>query len=210
MNANAKKAGKFISHTCPFCRELEPSGEEYLRQLEVRASLGDYEACDELGTSYADGGIKGAQIDKIKSLHYFILAAELGSEAACAKIASKLEKGMGVPVDKSKAALFYKIGALRGHIISRWCVAMAEYDHGNHEVGIRHFKIAAEAGMQPALDELKKIFSANGKLPGKEFISKEELDTIYRMCHEAQEDIKSEEREKHFTEEEKRRGWTQC
>ena len=110
----------------------------------------------------------------------------------------------------SKAALFYKVGALRGHILSRFCIAEAEYDLGNHETGIRHFKIAAEAGLQPALDILMKIFDANGNWPGKEFISKEELDTLYRACHEAQEDVKSEEREKYSTEEEKRRDWTQC
>ena len=72
-----------------------------------------------------------------------------------------------------------------------------EYNLGNHEVGIRHWKIAAEGGMQLSLDELKDIFNADGKKPGKEFIRKEELDKVYRMCHQAQKEVESEERGKH-------------
>ena len=34
-------------------------------------------------------------------------------------------------------------------------------------------------------------------MPGKEFISTEEMDMIYRSGHEAQMDVKTEEREKH-------------
>ena len=34
-------------------------------------------------------------------------------------------------------------------------------------------------------------------MPGKEFISKEEMDTVYRSGHDAQMEVKTEEREKH-------------
>lgn len=209
IEANAKEAGEsfsLASLACPFCRAPGPTPSQYLDQLKLRASQHDGEACNTLGASYSVGK-NGAQMDHIASLHYYILAAELGSAEACGGIASTLEAGKVVPVDKVKAGLFYKIGALRGHICSRLLIAVAEYELGSHEVGIRHFKIAAEAGMQPALDMLKKIFNANGKLPGKEFISEEELDTLYRMCHEAQEEVKSEEREKHLLKEDKLSTW---
>ena len=68
---------------------------------------------------------------------------------------------------------------------------------GNHEVAIHHWKIAAEAGNQLALDKLTYIFNAESKIPGEEFISKEYLNKAYRICHEAQKRVKSEEREKH-------------
>ena len=213
IEANAKEAGKSFSLTslaCPFCRAPEPTRSQYLDQLKLRASQHDGEACNKLGISYANGK-NGSQMDLITSLHYFIQAIELGSAEACGNIAARLEAGKGVPVDKAKAALFYEISALRGSICSRLCIAMAEYGLGSHEVGIRHFKIAEEAGMQPALDMLKKIFnSANGKFPGKEFISKKELETLDRMCHEAQEEVKSEEREKHLTKEDKLNTWRKC
>jgi len=38
---------------------------------------------------------------------------------------------------------------------------------------------------------------ADDKEPGKEFSSKEYLESIYRSCHEAQMEAKTEEREKH-------------
>ena len=68
--------------------------------------------------------------------------------------------------------------------------------HGNHEIAIRHWKIAAEAGHQKSLDALKCIYNAGSNEPGKEFISKEEMDTIYRSGHGAQMEVKTEEREK--------------
>jgi hypothetical protein len=74
-------------------------------------------------------------------------------------------------------------------------IGCTEYNSGNHEIGIRHFKIAAEAGYQDSLNALRGIY--NGNRPGKEFISKDFLESTYRSCHEAQMEVASEEREKH-------------
>ena len=94
--------------------------------------------------------------------------------------------------------LFKRVGALRGSLVARHNIGNSEYfDLGNYEIAIRHWKIAAEAGCQPSLDNLKKIYNADGKIPGKEFISKECMNSLYRVCHDAQEEVKSEEREKH-------------
>ena len=117
---------------------------------------------------------------------------------------------VGVPVAKTTSRLFYKVAALRGHIQARHKIGCIEYDLGNHELGIRHWKISANAGYQDSLNRLRDIFNANGKLRGEEFISKEDLDTLYRKCHEVQEEVKSEEREKYLTEEDKRSAWTKC
>ena len=96
--------------------------------------------------------------------------------------------------------MFQRVGALRGDIVARHNIGISEYfDFDNDEIGIRHWKIAAEAGYQKSLNELRLIY--NNKEPGKEFISKEYLDFAYRACHEAQMEVKSEEREKHRSEE---------
>ena len=58
--------------------------------------------------------------------------------------------------------------------------------------------------MQGSLNKLRVIYNANGKLPGKEFISKEYLDFAYRACHGAQMEVKSEERDKHSADESKK------
>ena len=49
---------------------------------------------------------------------------------------------------------------------------------------------------------LRDIYNADGKHPGKEFISKEYLDFAYRACHGAQMEVKTEERDKHCIAEE--------
>ena len=77
---------------------------------------------------------------------------------------------------------------------SRDDIGSHEYEERNIETAIRHWKIAAEAGNQQSLDRLKTIF--NGNLVGKDFISKEYMDNVYRACHEAQKNVKSESREK--------------
>ena len=113
--------------------------------------------------------------------------------------------GNGVAVSEERAALFHRIDALRGYIyicssLDYTCIGVIEYfDFDNDEIGIRHWKIAAEAGNQDSLNELRVTY--NNKEPGKEFISKEYLDFAYRACHEAQMEVKSEERVKHRTDE---------
>jgi len=105
-----------------------------------------------------------------------------------------------------RTAFFHRIGALRGEIAARHNIGYYEYNIGyyecnslgNHEIGIRHWKIAAEAGYQSSLDVLKDIYIDDDNTPGKEFISKEYLDFAYRACHAAQMLVKSEEREKYF------------
>ena len=141
--------------------------------------------------------------DDLKALDCYIRAVELGNPQACTSIGISYNEGNGVAVNKERAALFDRIGALRGDIAARNNIGYSEYDDlGNHEIGIRHWKIAAEAGLQESLNSLRKIYNADGKRPGKEFITKDYLDFAYRSCHEAQMDVKTEEREKHRAEEE--------
>lgn len=188
------------SDTCPFCRESRPSPDEHVRQLEARALKNDDDALKSLGFYFMEG-YRGLPKDHLKALDCWIRAVELGSPEACTSIGNSYLEGNGVSVDKERVALFIRVGALRGNIIGRHNIGCSEYfDLGNYEIGIRHWKIAAEAGSQPSVDALKKIYSnADGKFPGKEFIRKEDMDSIYRVCHDAQEEFKSEEREKHCT-----------
>ena len=151
-----------------------------------------------MGEHYRDGKCGTAKDYRyLKALDCFIQAVELGSAEACTNIGDIYNGGNGLDVDKKRAALFYRIGALRGEIFARHNIGCTEYTSGNHEVGIRHWKIAAEGGSQPSLNNLKKIYNANGEMPGKQFIGKECMDSLYRVCHDAQEEVKSEEREKH-------------
>ena len=194
-----KSAGKKVAFTCPFCREPEPtSKEECMRRLQARCLKNDHMALAHMGDIY-ESGEYGTPKDDLKALDCWIRAVELGSPEACTSIGIGYKKGDGVAVNKERSALFAKVGALRGCIFARHNIGCSEYfDLGNHEVAIRHWKIAAEAGHQESLDALRKIYNAAGKRPGKEFISNESLDFAYRACHGVQMEVKTEERKKHL------------
>ena len=190
-----KSAGKKVTFTCPFCREAIPACvDEEQAQLQARCLKNDHHALRLMGGFHRRGEC-GKTKDELKALDYYIRAVGLDSPAACARIGTSYNEGIGVAVDKERAALFERVGALRGDIGARYNIGVAEYDFGNHEIGIRHWKIAAEAGYQLSLDALKGIFNTN--CVGKEFISKEYLDSVYRACHQAQMEVNSEEREKY-------------
>ena len=197
---NEENGGKKILFTCPFCREPKPTtGQELLLQLQSRCLQNDHTAFGLMGDVYWKGEWETAK-DDLKAFDCWIRAVELGSPDACVSIGTSYDLGSGVAVNKKRAALFQRVGALRGYIYGRQNIGCTEYfDLGNHEIGIRHWKIAAEAGHQDSLSNLRHIYNANGKKPGKEFISKEYLDKVRRACREAQEEVKSEEREKHCT-----------
>ena len=194
-----KSADKKIVLTCPFCREPEPgSGPKYVRQLQARCLQNDHNAFASMGWVYRNGGY-GVVKDDLKALDCYIRAVELGSPTACGSIADGYREGNGVAVDMERAAFFAKVGALRGDVVARHNIGVSEYfDLGNHEIGIRHWKIAAEAGYQKSLNALRSIYNADGKKPGKEFISNESLDFAYRACHGVQMEVKTEERKKHL------------
>jgi TPR repeat protein len=194
---NEENSGKKLAFTCPFCREPMPtSNEEYLRRLQARCLKNDYDALTQMGDGYRRGEY-GLAKDNLKALDCFIRAVELGSPDGCVMIGIIYTEGNGVSVDMERAALIERVGALRGSVWARHNIGVTEYKSGNHEIAIRHWKIAAEAGYQLSLDALRSIYNADGKKPGKEFISNEYLDSAYRACHGAQTEIKSEEREKH-------------
>ena len=197
-----KNSSKKVAFTCPYCREASPTClfEEHA-QYEARCLQNDPYAFTMMGELYRDGDHQVAK-DDLKALDCWIRAVELNGADACICIGDVYDKGNGVAVDKERAALFWRVGALRGDVYARNNIGYAEYDLGNHEIAIRHWKIAAEAGYQISLNTLRNIYNANGKQPGKDFISKECLDFAYRACHGAQMEVKSEEREKHCTAEE--------
>jgi TPR repeat protein len=190
-----KSAGKKVAFACPFCREPDPTPDMELARLQARCLLNDHKALAVMGDIYRDGACDTVK-DDLKALDCYIRAAELGSPEACLTIGNNYYDGNGVAVNKKKAALFHRAGALRGSIVARNNVGTSEYnDLGNHEIGIRHWKIAANAGYQKSLDVLRRIY--NKKAPGKEFISNEYLEATYRACHEVQMEVATEERVKH-------------
>ena len=176
---------------------------QYVRSIYERASKEDARALFNLG-AYSLDGKSGPPKDHLKAIDCFIRAIELGSREVCSKIVLCFHDGNGVAKDMNRVILFSRVGALRGDINARHNIGILEYQVlGNHDVAIRHWKISAEGGNQMSIEWLNRIFNADGKMPGIESISKEDMDNIYRAGHTAQEEIKSEEREKYVREEDK-------
>lgn len=193
---NEKKAAKnkpLLPDSCPFCRSIPNSCEQVKRQLELRAQKNDAFACFELGRRYLHGSADGYPVDEAKGLDCLIRAVDLGSAEACFEIAECY--GEELSVDGTRIKLFLKIGALRGCIESRNEIGKREYIAGNFKLSMHHWRLSAEGGNQSSLNRLKGIY--NGNKPGKEFITKDDLDWAYRVCHEAQMEFKSESREKY-------------
>ena len=196
---NAAKSKPLVPNACPFCRAPYPLlHQEVMLRLEARKSLNDYAAAECLGHAFYFGD-NGQAEDKMKALYYFIQATELGAPEAPANISVFYRDGTLISQDVERANLFAKVAAIRGSVHGRHCTGASEYDDfGSHELAIRHWKIAAAGGSQVSLNKLRDIYNADGEKPGKEFISKENLDSLYRACHEAQEEVSTEERKKHW------------
>ena len=189
---------------CPFCREPLSSREEWGRQLRTRASKKDCYALNVLGNILLDGNdLCALPKDELKGMDHLVEAAELGSQDACVSIAfchlGGLPGAMGrriqgkcsaVPFNEERAAFFLRVGALRGCVLGHEHIGRIEYMSGNHELGIRHWKVAAEAGFQPSLKNLEIIRDTGGH--GKELISKAYLDDLRRACREARGEAKDE------------------
>ena len=103
-----KSAGKKLALTCPFCREPEPTGTEYIDQLQGRCLQNDHFALSLFGAAYQTG-INGFSKDNLKALDCFIRAVELGNGEACGCIGYGYREGneaFGLAVDMERAALF--------------------------------------------------------------------------------------------------------
>ena len=164
--------------TCPFCREPKQTLEEQLRRTEARAAKNDHYALSQLGMTLIEGN-DGAPKDEFRGLDCWIRAAELGSVEACNNIGVLCNSEVATMCwhfNNERFMLFAKAGALRGHIVARHAIGSFEY----FQCMVMNWafvteKIAAEAGNHTSLDKLKAIFYTEGKLPGNEFITKDEL-----------------------------------
>ena len=61
-------------------------------------------------------------------------------------------------VDKKKAKYYYELAAMGGNIYARHNLGCKEISAGNYQRAYKHYMIAAKAGKQASLDEIKKGF----------------------------------------------------
>ena len=176
-------------NACAFCRTLRPSSdEEEVKRVEKLMEKGNPNAFNQLAGYYEDGTM-GLPQDRAKANELYLKAGELGCATAYYNLGNAYRLGRGVEVDKKKAKHCYELGAINGHVYARHNLAGLEGQAGNHQRAIKHFLLAAKAGMMNALDVVK-----GGYKDG--IVTKEEYANALREYQKSQDEMKSDARDK--------------
>ena len=173
---------------CPFCRAPRPKGEsQVLAMIQKRVDAGDPVAMLNLGNQYVDGGF-GLEKDVARAVDLYERAAELGEKKPHFKLGFLYIEGEDVEKDTAKATLHWEAAALKGDIRARHNLGVLEYNAGNYDLALQHFKIAAKLGYQPSLDNIKELFMDG-------IATKADYAEALRGHHSAVEDMTSPDRE---------------
>jgi len=119
-------------------------------------------------------------------------AADLGDVAAIAALGLMYAFGAyyGVSLDDTKGRELLEKAAREGYAFALVYLALLEEDKGRTELSLTYLRTAAAAGDDSAVKNLWKRFRA-----GK--ICKDDLEESLRAYQKANEDMRSEERERH-------------
>lgn len=187
-----------LEHKCPFCREIIPNGnedheEEAYKNYMERVKANDPAAMNEMGKKcYIKGDYEGA-------IQYFTKAAALDDIGAHQNLSCLYRDGEGVEKDKKKEIYHLEEAAIGGHPMARYNLGYYDNQNGRYERAVKHWVIAANLGLDEALEAVKQFF-LNG------FVSKEDYEVALRGHQAALDATKSQQRE--AAEKSGRRGFT--
>lgn len=140
------------------------------------------------GHNLRKGKLRHSKERKVKAIENFLRSAELGLPKAYLNLASYYVSDSDiVTTDTDKFFAMTVVGAMKGSHTSRHTLGVLERDWGNIPTAIKHWEIAASAGFQASLDELKKLFRSND-------ICKDDFRKTLGACLAAQAEEKTDER----------------
>ena len=143
---------------------LPESDEEILSQYRARAEKNDPRAIWNLATCYKEGNF-GCPVDFGKALELYERGVDLSSADACYDLGSFYWDGdHGLPQDDEKARMYFKKAAIAGDSYARSNLGTLEWHHGNFSLAIRHWRIAAAAGMKSVVVVSSRSSRSNGFL----------------------------------------------
>jgi hypothetical protein len=169
---------------CPFCRELEPGGDEERRErMMERVKANDPAALSEMGIikRHTEGDYDGA-------FEYLTKAAEMGEMRSHYLLGVMYMRGEGVEKDVEKAVYHLEKAAIGGHPWARYNIGAYEWNSGMHQRAVKHFIIAANVGHEDSMKALWKHYSQGN-------ITKEDLEVTLRTHKAAIDATKSSQRE---------------
>jgi TPR repeat protein len=173
---------------CPFCRTPEhTSDEELVERMKKRAEGDDADAIHNLGCYYHQGDC-GLPQDYDKAMEFWLQAGELGCTVAYRSVANAYYNGEGVERDEKKAKHYYVLAAMGGDVEARHNLGSFEGNAGNTDRAVKHWMIAAGAGDDDSLKEIRKGFMRG-------HATKDDFEKALRAHKEANDEMKSDQRE---------------
>ena len=183
-----KKGKELEEPLCAFCRTPETSSdEEKNRMLKKLVEKGNAAAYNKLASCYAQG-TNGIPRDHQKAAELWLKAGELGCAEAYSQLGFLYYNGIGVEGDKKKAKHYWELAAMKGDVIARYQLGCEEGQAGNEHRAMKHFILAARAGLPECLDKVKTGFMYS-------LVSKDEFEQNLRASHERQNEMKSDARD---------------
>jgi TPR repeat protein len=137
---------------CPFCRTPYPKDEaDADRMLKKRIAVND---------PFAIRGVAGRwwrEGNFSECFKYMKQAAEGGDMEAHQQLGHMYFTGEGVEEDMKKAIYHFEEAAIGGHPIARLSLGVIEGDCGRHERQVKHFVIAANQGLDDAMNSSSNV-----------------------------------------------------
>ena len=173
---------------CAFCRTPPAtSDEDVIKRLKNLMDKGNAESFNHLGGLYAQG-INGMPQDIQKTIQLLLKAGEIGCAQAYYNLGISYDNGRGIEVDKKKAKHYYELAAMKGDVHARYNLGCAEWEKGNLHRAMKHFIMAAKAGYEKSLDNVKQGFKSG-------LVTKDEFAATLRAYHERRKEMESDARE---------------
>ncbi|EJK61239.1 hypothetical protein THAOC_18312, partial [Thalassiosira oceanica] len=104
-------------------------------------------------------GLYGLEKDVARAVDLYERAAVLGSKHAHMNLGCLYHVGADVEQDAAKAIRHFEAAAVKGDALARCNLGNIEYKAGNYDIALHHFMIAAKMGDQPALSNIKEMFT---------------------------------------------------
>jgi len=167
---------------------LPIDGDEEGRRTLKLVESGNANAIEVLGQCYSVGRW-GMPLDLMKANELYLKAGERGCAGGYFNLGRSYLYGHGVDDDWKKARYYFEMGAMNGNIEARHMLGIIEETVGNNNRAIKHFIIAARAGLEESLEEVKTRYMEG-------LVTKDEYANTLRMYQKRQDETKSDARDR--------------
>jgi len=136
-----------------FAKQRE-TGEEKIEELMKRVEANDADAMYVMG-NHNYGGAHGLQQDQERAMELWKQASQLGSIDAHDFLGNMFYAEGG---NLKKAKFHFEPAAMAGHEVARYMLGFMDFEEGKKERAVKHWIIAASAGNQHAMHQLRNFF----------------------------------------------------